>query len=239
MIQTIEVTSYVPELLLRKWNAPEWDRLSPVEDVHSGAVLFVDISGFTLLSQKLAHQGTIGLEQVTGILNACFDTMIDRISRAGGKVVSFAGDALLATWSEGSWQAGIASTGDHGRRKPVAAGLCRRRRLHRQLCRRHGRTLGARAARRRDPAVKGIRGLRGSRQGSAVSAGFCANRSVCGRLGDSAGERGGVYLFLAAGGLSVVPRNFSGRRRSAIRTGPLDAPISSPRPVGFRSGRGS
>lgn len=129
MIQTIELTSYVPELLLRKWNAPEWDRLSPVEDVHSGAVLFVDISGFTLLSQKLAHQGTIGLEQVTGILNACFDTMIDLISRAGGKVVSFAGDALLATWSEGSGQAT-----EEGRlrliRQAAACGLDLQRELH-------------------------------------------------------------------------------------------------------------
>ncbi|WP_334076856.1 AAA family ATPase [Paenibacillus sanfengchensis] len=129
MIQTIELTGYVPELLLEKWNAPEWDRRIPVEDVHSGAVLFVDISGFTLLSQKLAHQGTIGLEQITGILNACFDTMIDLISRAGGKVVSFAGDALLATWSEGSGQAT-----EEGRqrliRQAAACGLDLQRELH-------------------------------------------------------------------------------------------------------------
>ncbi|WP_426446125.1 AAA family ATPase [Paenibacillus sp. S-38] len=92
------LAGYLPGLILRKLTDEGWDRLTPVEETASGAVLFVDISGFTHLAKQAAQQGTIGLEQLSVILNTYFDTMISTIAALGGEVVHFAGDALLALW---------------------------------------------------------------------------------------------------------------------------------------------
>ncbi|MCG7216727.1 AAA family ATPase [Paenibacillus mucilaginosus] len=94
-----QVAGYLPGLILRKLTDAGWDRSRPVEETASGAVLFVDISGFTHLAKQAAQQGTIGLEQLSVILNTYFDTMISTIADLGGEVVHFAGDALLAVWS--------------------------------------------------------------------------------------------------------------------------------------------
>ena len=64
----------------------------------SGAVLVIDITGFTALTERLAQRGPGGAETLAGILNASFGDAIDRIHAHGGDVVSFAGDAILAVW---------------------------------------------------------------------------------------------------------------------------------------------
>jgi class 3 adenylate cyclase/tetratricopeptide (TPR) repeat protein len=64
----------------------------------SGAVLVIDITGFTALTERLAERGPGGAEALAGILNASFGDVIDRIRAHGGDVVSFAGDAILAVW---------------------------------------------------------------------------------------------------------------------------------------------
>lgn len=61
-------------------------------------MLLADISGFTRLSERLAASGPTGTEELTRLLNAYFGPVIDLITRHGGDVVKFAGDALLAVW---------------------------------------------------------------------------------------------------------------------------------------------
>ncbi len=99
MTAPIEVlASYVPAMIRRRLV----DRGSPgtPEDFerHHAAVLLVDISGFTRLTEKLAEHGAGGLEELTGVLNAYFDRLIERIAEHGGDVVKMAGDALVALW---------------------------------------------------------------------------------------------------------------------------------------------
>src|SRR5262245_21591069 len=61
-----------------------------------GAVLLADISGFTALTEQLCREGPAGAELLAAALNAYFSQIIDAISQAGGEVVQFAGDGLIA-----------------------------------------------------------------------------------------------------------------------------------------------
>lgn len=63
-----------------------------------GATLFADVSGFTVLTTQLGHQGVEGAEQLTGILNLYYGRLVDLIGDHGGEPVQFFGDALLAFW---------------------------------------------------------------------------------------------------------------------------------------------
>ncbi len=60
-----------------------------------GSLLFSDVSGFTALSERLAHQGQEGAEQLTRAINAYFERMLDILAWSGGILLKFAGDALL------------------------------------------------------------------------------------------------------------------------------------------------
>ncbi|EGB08489.1 hypothetical protein AURANDRAFT_63788 [Aureococcus anophagefferens] len=57
-----------------------------------GALLFVDISGFTRLSTSL------GIEALKRHINAIYTRAVDIIVKHGGDVLKFAGDAMLITW---------------------------------------------------------------------------------------------------------------------------------------------
>lgn len=57
-----------------------------------GALLFVDISGFTALSLRLS------VEELKNHINEYFTTMLDIVDKFGGDVIKFAGDALFIIW---------------------------------------------------------------------------------------------------------------------------------------------
>jgi class 3 adenylate cyclase len=56
------------------------------------ALLFVDISGFTVLSQRL-HVDALRIH-----INAYFKKILDIVDKFEGDVVKFAGDALFIIW---------------------------------------------------------------------------------------------------------------------------------------------
>ena len=60
-----------------------------------GSLVFVDISGFTNLSERLARRGRIGAEELTGVLNRVFGHMLEIVFSRGGSLLKFGGDALL------------------------------------------------------------------------------------------------------------------------------------------------
>ena len=61
----------------------------------SGTLLFMDISGFTKLSESLSQFGKSGTEELTKILNEYFNDMLKIIKNRNGDVLKFGGDALL------------------------------------------------------------------------------------------------------------------------------------------------
>ena len=62
-----------------------------------GAALFADISGFTALTESLAHQHgeRRGVEVLTQTVSRVYDALIAEVERCGGSTLSFAGDATL------------------------------------------------------------------------------------------------------------------------------------------------
>jgi class 3 adenylate cyclase/tetratricopeptide (TPR) repeat protein len=60
-----------------------------------GSMLFVDISGFTKMSERLARHGKLGAEEVTEAVETCFGALLALAYAAGGSLLKFGGDALL------------------------------------------------------------------------------------------------------------------------------------------------
>ncbi len=73
-----------------------------LNDRTHGAALFVDISGFTQLTEALARElgPQRGAEELTRYLNLVYDAVIDELHRYGGSVIAFAGDAITC-WLAG------------------------------------------------------------------------------------------------------------------------------------------
>src|SRR6266480_4380098 len=65
-----------------------------------GTVVFVDISGFTKMSERLARHGKVGAEEVTDVLGSVFARLLVVAYENGGSLVKFGGDALLLFFSE-------------------------------------------------------------------------------------------------------------------------------------------
>ena len=61
----------------------------------TGTVAFVDISGFTKLSEGLAKHGKVGAEELTATIGTCFVALLDIAVANGGRLLKFGGDALL------------------------------------------------------------------------------------------------------------------------------------------------
>ncbi|MBV6451429.1 MAG: hypothetical protein MHPDNHAH_02167 [Anaerolineales bacterium] len=92
------LASYVPKLIQKRVIADPVPIESPLVEEFQAAVLFADISGFTLLTEQLAERGPAGVEALARILNEYFGQLINIIHEYGGDVVKFAGDAVIAVW---------------------------------------------------------------------------------------------------------------------------------------------
>src|SRR5215468_2615064 len=65
-----------------------------------GSAAFVDISGFTQLSEQLARKGREGAEQITDVIGASFEAILAAAYENGASLLKFGGDALLL-WFDG------------------------------------------------------------------------------------------------------------------------------------------
>jgi class 3 adenylate cyclase/tetratricopeptide (TPR) repeat protein len=86
-----ELTPFVPRLTI-EWLAEDPERRWLERD---GTLAFVDISGFTAMSEKLSSLGRAGAEEVTDVMNATFAALLDVAYAYGGGLLKFGGDALL------------------------------------------------------------------------------------------------------------------------------------------------
>jgi class 3 adenylate cyclase/tetratricopeptide (TPR) repeat protein len=86
---------YVPRF------AAEWDLDTPgaLTRQIDATFCFVDISGFTALSERLARRGRIGAEELTEVLNHVFSRMLGVAYGKGGALLKFGGDALLLAFT--------------------------------------------------------------------------------------------------------------------------------------------
>ena len=107
------LSPYLPRLV-HEWLAVESGRLWREVDA---TVVFVDVSGFTRLSERLARLGRIGAEQLTEVIGSCFAHLLEVAYAEGGGLLKFGGDALLIlfTGSEHAERACRAAVGMRSR----------------------------------------------------------------------------------------------------------------------------
>lgn len=83
--------AYVPRLTV------DWLRHTPNDRVKEvvGSLAFVDISGFTRLTERLARHGNVGAEEMSDLLNATFASLLEVAYEDGASLVKWGGDAVL------------------------------------------------------------------------------------------------------------------------------------------------
>src|SRR4030043_213519 len=100
---------YLPRLLI------DWQDEAPDASFREieGTLVFVDISGFTRMSERLARKGKIGAEEVTDVLNSTFSRLLAVAWEDGGGLLKFGGDALLLFFTGAGhlWRACHAAAG--------------------------------------------------------------------------------------------------------------------------------
>src|SRR5918994_2721989 len=94
----VTLSSYVPQAVLRRIAALPTLPDEPLLDESPTALLFVDISGFTALTEAAVREGPAGTERLSRALNSYLGQIIDLIAEHGGDVSKVVGDALLAVW---------------------------------------------------------------------------------------------------------------------------------------------
>src|SRR3954451_22693948 len=120
VLQTVEeldvLSPYVPQLLRGWTQADAGDRHMRV----SGTLAFVDISGFTRLTERLARKGNVGAEELSDLLSSTFADLLAESYEDGADLVKWGGDAMLLLF-RGSGHAARAARAAHRMRARLGA----------------------------------------------------------------------------------------------------------------------
>ncbi|XP_045694582.1 adenylate cyclase type 10 [Phyllostomus hastatus] len=92
----IRIAAHLPDLILYGDFSPA----RPSVDYFDGVLMFVDISGFTAMTEKFSTAMYMdrGAEQLVEMLNHYISAIVEKVLLFGGDILKFAGDALLALW---------------------------------------------------------------------------------------------------------------------------------------------
>jgi class 3 adenylate cyclase len=97
------VEAHIPDIVLNNLNdlIDRKGNLSiPNEHTYDNAtLLFLDVSGFTALTEQYSNDAHLGIDQLTRTLNSYFDKLVSEILTHCGDIYKFAGDAILALWT--------------------------------------------------------------------------------------------------------------------------------------------
>jgi class 3 adenylate cyclase len=103
--KTPNLQQYLPRLV-RYWDEDAPGRLHRSIE---GSMVFVDISGFTKMSERLARHGNVGAEEVTEVIDNTFGALLPEAYAFGANLLKFGGDALLLLFTnEGHQQRAVA-----------------------------------------------------------------------------------------------------------------------------------
>src|SRR5215510_3222717 len=80
----------VPELIVEKCRNGE------LNGEFEAVSLFLDLSGFSSMTDTLMQHGQNGAEVLANLMHGVFDPLVENIFQHGGKIVSFAGDGIMA-----------------------------------------------------------------------------------------------------------------------------------------------
>ena len=80
----------VPELIVENY------RKGCYSGEFQAVSLFLDLSGFSTMTDTLMQQGQHGAEVLAGLMHGLFDPLVESIFDYGGKIIGFAGDGIMA-----------------------------------------------------------------------------------------------------------------------------------------------
>jgi class 3 adenylate cyclase/tetratricopeptide (TPR) repeat protein len=92
------LAAYLPQAVLGSLEALGGVPREPHGEAFPAALLLVDITGFTALTDAAVHSGAAGTERLARSLNAFFSQIIEIVTNHGGDVAKIVGDALLPMW---------------------------------------------------------------------------------------------------------------------------------------------
>ena len=80
----------VPELIVENYRAGRFRGEFPAIG------MFLDLTGFSSMTDTLMQQGQHGAEVLANLMHGVFNPLVENIFNYGGKIVSFAGDGIMA-----------------------------------------------------------------------------------------------------------------------------------------------
>ena len=98
MRSSLTLASYLPRYQRRLIAEGRRTGQDAFAECSHAAILMVDISGFTALTERLAKLGAAGAEQLSSILNRHLGRIAEIAESHGGDIVAFAGDSAIAMW---------------------------------------------------------------------------------------------------------------------------------------------
>jgi class 3 adenylate cyclase len=98
-----QLQAHIPDIVLHHFNdlIDQQGNLSipSVYTYDRATLLFLDVSGFTSLTEQYSNDAHLGIDQLTHTLNSYFDNLVSEILINHGDIYKFAGDAILALWT--------------------------------------------------------------------------------------------------------------------------------------------
>lgn len=82
----------VPELIVENYRAGRFT------GEFEAVGLFLDLSGFSTMTDALMQHGQHGAEVLASLMHGVFDPLVESIFEYGGKIVGFAGDGIMALY---------------------------------------------------------------------------------------------------------------------------------------------
>ena len=82
----------VPELIVENYRAGFYRGEFPAVG------MFLDLSGFSAMTDALMQHGQHGAEALAGLMHSVFDPLVESVFDYGGKIVGFAGDGIMALY---------------------------------------------------------------------------------------------------------------------------------------------
>src|SRR5215213_4460221 len=82
----------VPELIIENYRAGRF------RGEFAAVGMFLDLSGFSNMTDALMQHGQHGAEVLAGLMHGVFDPLVESIFEYGGKIVGFAGDGIMALY---------------------------------------------------------------------------------------------------------------------------------------------
>src|SRR5512134_1568771 len=82
----------VPELIVESYRAGKYHGEFPAVG------MFLDLSGFSVMTDVLMQHGQHGAEVLASLMHGVFDPLVESVFDYGGKIVGFAGDGVMALY---------------------------------------------------------------------------------------------------------------------------------------------